>query len=116
MIMNKVQMQMKKAKKAGMTPLDVLQMRSIARKEAEKMEKEANEKALLQLLAIPCLILGEDYWKKSAKQRIPKFIEDVASMYESYNMGIITDQDLADALKDMTGIEIEAEWMKGKKE
>ena len=114
--MNKVQMQMKKAKKKGLLPLELAQMKAIAKKHAEAMEQEANERALLQLIAIPCLILGEDYWKKSARQRIPKFIEDVASMYESYKMGIITDQDLADALKDMTGIEIESEWMKHKKE
>ena len=33
-------MQMKKAKKAGMSPLDVQYMREIARKEAQKMEQE----------------------------------------------------------------------------
>lgn len=114
--MNKAQIQMKKARQKGMTPLEIAQMKAIAKKHAEAMEQEANERALLQLLAIPCLILGEDYWKKSAKQRIPKFIEDVASMYESYEIGVVTDQDLADALYDMAGIKIEAEWMKHKKE
>lgn len=114
--MNKTQQQMKKARKKGLSPLELAQMKAIAKKHAEAMEQEANERALVQLLAIPCLILGEDYWKKSAKKRIPKFIEDVASMYESYKMGIVTDDDLADALKDMAGIEIEAEWMKHKKE
>lgn len=114
--MNKAQIQMKKAKKKGLSPLELAQMKAIAKKHAEAMEQEANERALLQLLAIPCLILGEDYWKKSARQRIPKFIEDVASFYESYKLGNVTDQDLADALKDMAGIDIEAEWMKHKKE
>ena len=115
--MNKAQIQMKKAKQKGLSPLELAQMKAIAKKHAEAMEQEATEKAFVLMLAIPCLILGEDYWKKTAKQRIPKFVKDCASMYESFQIGVITYQDLVDALKDMTDIEdIEAEWLKHKKE
>jgi hypothetical protein len=109
--MNKVQMQMKKAKKAGMSPLDVQYMREIARKEAQKMEQEATEKAFLYMLSIPLIILFEDYWKKTAKKKAPKFIEDVASLYESVQMGVVTEQQLADSLYELAGIKIEAEWL-----
>ena len=110
----KYKQQIKRARQKGMTPIELAQMKAIAKKHADEMVQEANEKAFVQLLAIPCLILGEDYWKKTAKQKIPKFIEDVASLYESYQQGNVTDQDLADALNDMAGIEIEAEWLRTK--
>lgn len=112
--MNKMQQQMKKMRQKGMSPLEMAQMKAIAKKHADEMVQEANEKAFIQLLAIPCLILGEDYWKKTAKQKIPKFIEDVASLYESYQQGNVTDQDLADALYDMAEIEIEAAWLEAR--
>lgn len=109
--MNKVQMQMKKAKKAGMSPLDVQYMREIARKEAQKMEQEATERAFLYMLAIPLIILFEDYWQKTAKKKAPKFIDDVASLYESVQMGVVTEQQLADSLYELAGVKIEAEWL-----
>ena len=109
--MNKVQMQMKKAKKAGMSPLDVQYMREIARKEAQKMEQEATERAFLYMLAIPLIILFEDYWQKTAKKKAPKFIDDVASLYESVQMGVVSEQQLADSLYELAGVKIEAEWL-----
>ena len=109
--MNKVQQQMKKAKRAGMTPVEVLHMREIARREALKMEQESTERAFLYMLAIPLIILFEDHWQKTAKKKAPKFIEDVASLYESVQMGVVTEQQLADSLYELAGVKIEAEWM-----
>ena len=109
--MNKVQQQMKKAKRAGMTPAEVLHMREIARREALKMEQEATERAFLYMLAIPLIILFEDHWQKTAKKKAPKFIEDVASLYESVQMGVVTEQQLADSLYELAGVKIDAEWL-----
>ena len=55
------------------------------------MEQEATERAFLYMLSIPLIILFEDYWQKTAKKKAPKFIEDVASLYESVQMGIVTE-------------------------
>lgn len=112
--MNKIQQQMKKAKKSGLTPIDVLRMREIAKVQAEKMETEANEKAFLYMLAIPLNVLAADYWEKSAKKRIPKFISDVVKLYEAVQAGVVTDEQLASLLYEYSGIEIEAEWLKQK--
>lgn len=112
--MNRTKQQMKQARQKGMSALEMAQMKAIAKREAERMAHEACEKAFIQLLAIPCMILEEDYWKKSAKQRLPKFIDDVASLYDSYQRGIVSDQDLADFLKETAGIEIEAKWLEAK--
>lgn len=112
--MNKAHKQMQKAKHVGMNNIDIARMKAIAKKEAEKMEQVATEKAFLYMLSIPLIILFEDYWQKTAKKKAPKFIEDVASLYESVQMGIVTEQQLADALYELSGVKIEAEWMKGR--
>ena len=63
------------------------------------------------MLAIPLIILFEDYWQKTAKKKAPKFIDDVASLYESVQMGVVTEQQLADSLYELAGVKIEAEWL-----
>lgn len=113
--MNKAKKQINAARKKGLSPLELAQMKAIAKKHAESMEQEATEKAFVLMLAIPCLILGEDYWKKTAKKRIPQFVEDCASMYESFQMGVLTYQDMLDSLKEMADITIEAAWLEAKK-
>lgn len=110
--MNKMQKQFKKAQKKGLTPMEILHMREIAKKEADRMETQATEKAFLYMLAIPLSILTEDYWKKSARKRIPKFIYDVAKLYEAVQEGIVTNEELAADLYDVAGVHIEAEWLK----
>lgn len=111
--MNHVKKQMQMAKKRGMTTTDLCKMREIAKREAKKMEVEATEKAFLYMMAIPLNVLASDYWSKSAKKRAPKFLEEVASLYESVIAGVVTDQELADFLYDIAGIRLEAEWLKG---
>lgn len=93
-----------------MNPIELMQMKAIAKKEADRMVKEANERAFVMLLALPAMVLEADYWNKTAKKRIPKFIGDVASLYESYNLGCVTDDDIMDFLENWAGINIEAEW------
>lgn len=114
--MKKVKRQMQMARQKGMSNIDLLRMREIARKEAEKMENEATEKAFLYMLAIPLNILVHDYWSKSAKKRAPRFIADVISLYESVQEGVVTDEELADLLYNMAGVKIEADWLKGAKD
>ena len=104
----------KKAKKAGLSPLEVLQMKEIAAKHAQAMENEATEKAFLFMLAIPLNVLVHEYWSKTAKKRAPKFIEEVISLYQSVEAGVVTEQQLADLLNEYVGIEVNAEWLKQK--
>ena len=76
--MNKAKKQINAARKKGLSPLELAQMKAIAKKHAESMEQEATEKAFVLMLAIPCLILGEDYWKKKRKRlsyAVPAFKE-----------------------------------------
>ena len=111
---NRVHMATQKARKKGMSELDILRMREVARREAMKMQGEAIEKSFLYMLAIPLNVLVNDYWSKSAKKRAPKFIEDVVSLYEAVQAGIVSDRELADLLDDYAGIKIEAKWLEVK--
>lgn len=113
--MNHVKKQMQMAKKRGMTTTDLCKMREIAKREAKKMEVEATEKAFLYMMAIPLNVLASDYWSKTAKKRAPKFLEEVASLYQAVVEGVVTEQQLADFLKDIAGVTIEASWLKGGK-
>ena len=54
-------------------------MKEVAKKEAKKMESDAVEKAFLYMLAIPLNVLVNDYWSKTAKKKVPKFIVVKAS-------------------------------------
>lgn len=86
-------------------------IKETAKKQSKSMEKEATEKAFLYMLAIPLNVLFNDYWQKSAKKRAPKFIEDVMSLYEAVQQGVVSDKQLADLLDELAGVKIEVEWI-----
>lgn len=110
--MNKQVMQtMKKAKKKGLTPLEVLHMQEIAKREALKMENEAIEKSFLYMLAIPLNVLVHDYWPKTAKKKAPKLVDDIISLYESVLEGVVTERELADVLKEYAGHTVNELWL-----
>ena len=112
MINNKMKKQINKAKRAGISNVDLARMKEVAKKEAKKMESDAVEKAFLYMLAIPLNVLVHDYWSKTAKKKAPKFIEDVISLYESVQEGVVTDEELAELLNELAGVNVEAEWLK----
>ena len=109
---NRMKNQINKARKAGISNVDLMRMKEVAKKEAKKMESDAVEKAFLYMLAIPLNVLVNDYWSKTAKKKAPKFIEDVISLYESVQAGVVTDEELAELLNELAGVNVEAEWLK----
>lgn len=109
--MDKARKQQIKARKMGMSNIDLLKIKESARKAAQSMEKEATDKAFLYMLAIPLNVLFNDYWQKSAKKKAPKFIEDVMSLYEAVQQGVVSNKQLADLLYELAGIKIEVEWI-----
>lgn len=106
---------MQRAKQMGMSMADFGRIHASAEKTAEikvkEMEQRATERAFLYMLAIPLNVLVSDYWEKSAKKRIPKFIEDCMSLYEAVENGNVSEGELADLLKEYAGVEITAEWL-----
>ena len=114
--MNKLHNQIRKAKKGGISMVELARMKAVAQKSAQECEQRALEKAFILMLGIPICRLIEDYWKKTAKQRIPKFIEDCISAYDSLQEEVITYEDLVEMIEEYSGVSIEAEWLKRRNE
>ena len=107
---------MKKAFKKGFTPLDVARMQAIAKHAAEDKMKEAREEAFIDMLAIPCAVLAFDYWQKTAKKKMPEFIREVVSLYESIEVGAVTRSEIIETFEELSGINLEREWRKERNE
>ena len=95
-----------RAKKAGLSTVDLAMVRETARKEAEKHHDEILDQSFLYMLAIPLNVLVSDYWGDKAKDIAPGFISEVISLYEAVQQGVVDDKQLADLLDDMAGVEI----------
>lgn len=113
--MNRVQKQIKRARQAGLTNNDIWRMKEIAKKQAKAMQNEAVEMSFLFMLAIPLNVLVADYWPKAPKKKLEKFIDDVISLYESVQEGVVSPEELNDFLEDMVGVCVTADWIKERK-
>lgn len=111
MAKSKRQQQIQRMRKMGFNNNQIGVVLESANKKADELQRIAKEKAFLYMLAIPLNVLVNDYWEKSAKKRIPKFIEDVISLYEAVQEGVVTDEQLADLLYEYAGVKIEADWL-----
>ena len=101
--------QNRRAQRMGISNIDMCMIRESAKKQAKKMEKEAEEKAFLRMLAIPLNVLVNDYWPKTAKKRLPKFVDDCLSLYDSYNAGVLTLAELREDLWKWGGVKLEVD-------
>ena len=103
----------------NLTAKELEQLEQRIRKEEQQKAKQIildktnilAEQILTMMLVIPTNVLVSDYWQKSAKKRAPKFIEDVMSLYEAVEKGVVSEKQLADLLYELAGIKIEAEWI-----
>lgn len=98
-----------KMRKSGMSSAEIARMYCIAHQASREMEQDATERAFLYMLAIPLNVLADR--ELITHDNAEDYIKDVASLYMSVQEGIVSDQELADLLKEYTGIEITAEWM-----
>ena len=103
-----------RAKKAGLSNVDLAKIREAARKEAEKHHDEILDQSFLYMLAIPLNVLVSDYWGDKAKDIAPGFIAEVISLYEAVQQGVVDNKQLADLLDDMTGVKISSKLFGGK--
>lgn len=69
--------------------------------------REAIDIALTLMLALPLTVLKDKHWKKSAKKRLPKFLNDVIKLYEGWDKGEISLEDLRADLWTYGGIQLE---------
>jgi len=96
-------------RKNGLSSADIARMYGIAQQASREMEQDATERAFLYMLAIPLSILADN--GMITHDNADEYIKDVVSLYKSVEAGVVSDTELADILKDYTGIEITADWM-----
>lgn len=58
------------------------------------------------MLVIPTNLLIEDYWKKSAKQRISKFVEDCLSFYDVWTQGVVNMDEIVKMTEEYSGVKM----------
>lgn len=77
----------------------------------DAMKKAAVDEAVstgfILMLAIPITILHDKYWVKTASKKLPKFVDQCLDLYDSYNKGYVTLDDLRATLWEEGGIRIE---------
>lgn len=67
---------------------------------------EASSVAVMLMLAIPVMILHDKYWVKTAKRKIPLFVDQCLDLYTSFSEGRVTLEDLHKCLEEESGIKI----------
>lgn len=91
--------------------LDAL-VKARVKAEVEAIRKQARDEAVevavTLMLALPLEVLKQKYWVKSAKRRLPKFLEDVLSLYNGWSTGELTLEELREDLWEYGGIKLQA--------
>lgn len=109
--MNRAELRRAEVAKEKQTKTFVLTQAQIDQMKKD-MVKEAIDKAIDQafiiMLALPLeVLITEEYWMKSAKKKIPKFMNDVLRLYKAYEAGDLTIEEMAMDLQEFAGIEVD---------
>lgn len=115
MAKSKRQQQIAQMRKMGFNNNQIGVVLESASKKAEELQRIATEKAFLYMLAIPLNILVDEWGDKAKEKAIP-YIEQVTSLYEAVQQGVVSDKELADFLYEYAEVKIEADWLKGENE
>lgn len=78
----------------------------------DQIKKDARDEAIgvafNLMLALPLeVLIGEGYWEKTAKKRLPKFLDEVLSLYDSWEKGVLSIEDLREDLWNIGGIKLD---------
>ena len=100
----------KKSKTFVMTAeeLDKVRHQEFARAKKILMDKndELAEEILQMMLVIPTNILISDYWQKTAKKRIPEFVEQCISLYKAWEQGAVDMTEMQKLTEEYAGIKL----------
>lgn len=70
----------------------------------KQASSEAIDTAFIVMLALPMLVMRDKYG--FGKVRLERFMDQVIDLYESFNAGYLTLEDMHKALEDEVGIKI----------
>lgn len=97
-----------------LTARELEQLEQRIRKEEQQKAKQIildktnvlAEQILTMMLVIPTNVLVADYWQKSAKKRIPKFVDDCMSLYEAFTSGVVKMSEMVALTEEYAGIKL----------
>lgn len=75
-------------------------------------ERVGIEKGMMLTLAAVLNLLIEDYWRKTASKRVPKFAEDVVNLIDAIQCGVVDIEDCVAYVEQETGMKFNADWIK----
>lgn len=89
------------------------ELEKIRRQEYDRARKTIKEKSdriaediLKMMIVIPTNVLINDYWQKTAKKRIPQFVEDCLSLYKSWVEGNVSMEEMQNLTEEYAGIKL----------
>ena len=93
-----------------MTEEEIMKIRKQEYDRARKMIHEKSdqiaEDILKMMIVIPTNVLINDYWQKTAKKRIPQFVEDCLSLYKSWVEGNVSMEEMQNLTEEYAGIKL----------
>ena len=98
-----------KAENLKRVTITMEELKRIKRLEAKNVKgilMMKNEEVFKRMLIIATNILIADFWPKSAKKRIPEFIERCMSLYESWEKGVVTMDEMQRLTEEYAGIKL----------
>lgn len=85
---------------------------NLTQEQINQIKQEARDEAIsvavTLMLSLPLKVLKDKHWVKSAKRRLPKFLDNVLSLYDSWSKGSLTIEELREDLWNYGGIKLEA--------
>ena len=94
----------KKDKIYHLTQAQIDKIKEDAKKDAMP---DAVDVAFGLMLAVPTNVLARCYWEKSAPKRIPQFLEECLSVYESISAGSLKITDLIEDVEEVGKLKLE---------
>lgn len=73
----------------------------------EEAKSEVLNQMMTLMFALPIMVLKKHYWKKGDARRMREFTQRVLEIYEAYENGEITLDDIRKELWDTVGIRLE---------
>lgn len=94
----------------NMTMEELLKIRRQEFDRAKKILLEKNEELakeiLKMMIVIPTNVLINDYWEKTAKKRIPKFVEECMNLYQAWSDGTVSMEEMQKLTEEYSGIKL----------
>ena len=100
----------KKTKTLVMTADELQKIRQQEFDRAKKLLMDRNDELTQEiwfmLLAIPTNVLIADYWPKTARQRIPEFVEKCMDLYRAWEQGAVDMTQMQELTEEYAGVKL----------